>query len=199
MRRVSQQTEKGFTLLEVMVAMGMFTIILLATMQIMTQSTKSFRSQKQIQANLESAQFALNLMAKELRTSSVLDSTSATPSSSIKFYDYSQSRCIEYQAIESSGTTGTVSRRSHDFTGADPDANRLNCQGYSFTVAESYVPLVTGLTGHQFQVTPSTSVNESPPNPQAGRVTVSLTVGTGGSAATTQTTVSLRDYNYIGL
>lgn len=197
MRRVSQQTEKGFTLLEVMVAMGMFTIILLATMQIMTQSTKSFRSQKQIQANLESAQFALNLMAKELRTSSVLDSTSGTPSSSIKFYDYSQSRCIQYQAIESSGTTGTVSRRSHDFTGADPDANRTSCQGYSFT--ESYVPLVTGLTGHQFQVTPSTSVNDSPPNPQAGRVTVSLTVGTGGSAATTQTTVSLRDYNYIGL
>lgn len=188
---------RGFTLIEVMVAMGMFTLIVLATMQLMARSTLSYRSQKVIQTNLEGAQFALNLMSKELRTSSVLSVTNGTPTSSIKFFDYSQNRCIQYQATEAAGTAGTVSRRAHDFTDANPDVNRDNCRLYNF--GESYVVLASGLTAHELRAVPSTSMNDAPPNPLAGIVTVSLTVGTGGASATAQTTVSLRDYNYIGI
>jgi prepilin-type N-terminal cleavage/methylation domain-containing protein len=182
--------QKGFTLIEVVVAMAAFTIIILGVMQIMAQSTKSYRSQKLIQANLETAQFVLNLMAKELRTSSVLSSTSGTPSSTITFFDYSQNLCIQYRA---NNTTGIVERRAHPFGNSNPDVNRASCNSYSYT--EGYVAILSGLSGHRFQVDPSAPM----PDPHAGRVSVSLSIGTGGTAATAQTTVSLRDYNYIGI
>lgn len=186
--------QKGFTLIEVVVAMAAFTIIILGVMQIMAQSTKSYRSQKLIQANLETAQFVLNLMAKELRTSSIISSTSGTPSSTITFFDYSQNLCIQYRA---NNTTGIVERRqspnSH-FNNSNPDTNRTGCDSYLFP-SISYATLLSGLSGHRFQVDPSAPM----PNPHAGRVSASLTIGTGGTAATAQTTVSLRDYNYIGI
>ncbi len=184
----------GFTLIEVVVAMAAFSVIVMGTMQIMAQSTKSYRGQKLIQTNLESAQFALNLMAKELRTSSII----SPGASSIVFFDYSQSRCIQYQV-----SAGVLSKRASPigdalFTNADPDSNRSNCSTYGFP-SIGYTPLLSDISNHRFQIDPSTSLNDTPPNPHVGRVTISVTIGTGGAVATAQTTVSLRDYNYIGI
>lgn len=180
---------KGFTLLEVVMAMGAFTLIMMGTIQIMAQGSKSYRGTKAIQNNLETAQFALNTMAKELRTSSVVVALPGAILSTITFFDYSQGRCIQYQANESAGT---VTKRSHAFSAADPDANRTSCAAYAFT--ESPESLLTDLSAQAFEIDMST---ETPPH--IGRVTVSLTVGDVGAGATVQTTVSLRDFNYAGI
>lgn len=186
----NRRSSKGFSLLEVVMAMGAFTIIIMGVMQITTQGSKSYRGMKAIQTNLETAQFALNLMAKELRTSSVVSSSTGGTVSSIVFFDYSQNRCIQYRADES---TGMVMKRSHSFASANPDTNRSDCEGYVF--AEPYETLLSGLSNQVVVVDPSEAV----PDPAVGRVTVSLTIGTAGAAATAQTTVSLRDFNYIGI
>ncbi len=185
----NRNNQKGFSLLEVVMAMGAFTLIMLGTIQIMAQGSKNYRSTKELQTNLEAAQFALNTMAKELRTSSVVAASTGAVASSITFFDYSQSRCIQYRADES---TSMVTKRSRAFAATDPDANRTSCAGYTFT--ETQEQLLTNLSNQAFNVDMST---QTPPH--VGRVTVSLTVGTVGGAATAQTTVSLRDFNYVGI
>jgi prepilin-type N-terminal cleavage/methylation domain-containing protein len=193
MLRNHHNNQKGFSLLEVVMAMGAFTLIMMGTIQIMAQGSKNYRSTKLIQTNLETAQFALNAMAKELRTSSVVTSSTGAIASSVTFFDYSQSRCIQYRADES---TGTVTKRSHAFGSADPDANRTSCAGYTFTEAPEEV--LSGLSNQAFNIDMSTGVLGLS-SPHVGRVTVALTVGAAGGAATVQTTVSLRDFNYVGI
>lgn len=174
--------KNGFSLVEVVVAMAAFTIIIMGTIQIMAQGSKNYRTTKNLQTNLEASQFALNLMAKELRSSSIIASTAT----SVQFYDYSQNRCISY------GVSGGLLRRgSREFSDPDPNISRQDCVAGG---AGAPSVVATDITGVFFQVDPSTS---SPPH--VGRVTVGFTVGTGSAASTVQTTVSLRDFNYIGL
>lgn len=189
MSMMKSKSKRAFSLLEIVVSLAAFSIIMVGTMLILGRGTQSYRNVKEMQNNLESVQFALNIFGKELRTSSVVSSSSGAATSWIKFFDYSQGRCVQYQADE---TTGTFSKRSHAFNDANPNTNRSSCLGYAF--AEAYEPLLTGLSAQALFVDQSTPM----PNPHVGRVTISLTVGT-TSAATAQTTVSLRDFNYIGL
>lgn len=181
--------QSGFSLIEVVMAMGAFTLIMMGTIQILAQGSKNYRSTKLIQTNLETAQFALNAMAKELRTSSVVGASMGATSSSVTFFDYSQNRCIQYRADESAGT---LTKRSHAFGSTDPNANRTSCAAYTFT--ETSVPVLTDLSNQAFNVDMST---QTPPH--VGRVSVALTIGTSGASAMVQTTVSLRDFNYIGI
>ncbi len=189
MRNMKTKTKRAFSLLEVVTSLAVFSVIMTGTMLILGRGTQTYRSVKVTQTNLENVQFALNIFGKELRTSSVVDSSSGATTSWIKFFDYSQGRCVQYQADE---TTGTFSKRSHAFNNANPDTNRSSCLGYAFT--EAYEPLLTGLSAQALFVDQSTPM----PTPHVGRVTISLTVGT-TSPATAQTTVSLRDFNYIGI
>lgn len=184
-----RKKQPAFSLLELVVSLGAFTIIMLGTIQILAQGTRSYKGAKVIQANLETAQFAISTLAKELRTSSVVQATVGATSSTITFFDYSQNRCIQYQADE---TAKTLSKRTHGFGGADPNANRSSCAAYAGSFTEAYEPLLTDLTNQLWYVDLSTPM----PTPHVGRVTVSLTIGTGASI---QTTVSLRDFNYIGI
>lgn len=186
--------QKGLSLIEIVMSMAAFTIILTGMIQIIAQSSKNFHAMKLLQANLETAQFALNTVAKELRTSSVVSSAVGAGVSSIVFFDYSQSRCVQYRMDES---TGLVERRSHAFGSTDPDANRTSCAGHGFA-GEGYETLLTGLSAQAMNVVASRNLADAS-GPMVGRVTVSLTVGTAGAAATVQTTVSLRDFNYIGI
>ncbi|MFZ1626680.1 MAG: prepilin-type N-terminal cleavage/methylation domain-containing protein [Candidatus Moraniibacteriota bacterium] len=182
--------QSAFSLLEVVMAMAAFTIIMLGTIQIMAQGSKSYRGTKAIQTSLESAQFALNTMAKELRTSSVVSwSTGAT--TDIIFFDYSQNRCVQYFV---NLVPGTLSKRTHTFANADPNVNRASCAAYGFG-AEALQIVVSDVTNRALRVDPSTPM----PNPHVGRVTLTLQVGGAGAEAIVQTTVSLRDFNYIGI
>jgi len=88
-------SKKGFSLIELMVAMFVFSIVMTATTGFFSSSALSYRNAREIQRNLEDAQFAMNLMAKSLRTSKIL-SCEGSPCSTVRVYDYSQDKCIEY-------------------------------------------------------------------------------------------------------
>jgi prepilin-type N-terminal cleavage/methylation domain-containing protein len=86
------QKSAGFTLIEVMVALFVFLIIMLAMSQTFTQTFAGYRNVKAVQRDVENAQFALNLMAKELRTS-----TWSAPRLQRWCFMISQSICFEYE------------------------------------------------------------------------------------------------------
>lgn len=191
-----QKKTKGYTLIEIVSALAAFTIIMLGVTQIFGRGIASYRETKKTQINLQGAQSMLNLMSKELRTSSIASSTSGSTSSSIRFFDYSQNRCIDYVLNQ---TTGQVTRRSAAYNDTDPDTNtndeQLNyCTGHSFT--SSAEVLLTGVTGQAIRVVNS---SDNVASPQVGKVTISLTLGQGSNQSSLQTTVSLRDFNYTGL
>lgn len=183
--------KRGYTLIEIVTALAMFTIIMLAITQILGRGVSSYRETKRTQANLETAQFALSLIAKELRTSSIVDSTITATTSTLKFYDYSQSRCIQYILNEDSGQ---ITRQAVSFSDPDPNVNRTSCAGHTFVGGAQIV--FSGLLDQAVNVV--TSVPPSP-DPSVGRVTFAITVGTGSNATTLQTSISLRDYHYTGL
>lgn len=189
-KRYPSKRKQGYTLVEIVTALAMFTIIMLAITQILGRGVSSYRETKKTQANLETAQFALSLIAKELRTSSIVDSNITATNSTIEFYDYSQGRCIQYVLDESSGQ---ITRRAVSFSDPDSNVNRTSCAGHTFSGSTQVV--FSGLLDQAVNVVSSAPT----PDPQVGRVTFVITIGTGANAATLQTSISLRDYNYTGL
>lgn len=182
---------RGYTLLEIVSALAVFSVIMLGITQTLGQGVVSYRETKRTQVNLEAAQFALNLIAKELRTSSVVDSSVTAATSRIEFYDYSQSRCIQYILDEGSGQ---ITRRSAVYASVDPNQNRTDCSNHVFGGASQVV--FSGLLDQNMSIVIS---DPATPDPHVGRVTFVITVGSNANATTVQTSISFRDYNYTGL
>ncbi|MDD2766583.1 MAG: prepilin-type N-terminal cleavage/methylation domain-containing protein [Candidatus Moranbacteria bacterium] len=173
---------RGFSLVEMLVAMFIFTLVIGATSQIFTRAFVGYREQKRLQSDIESAQFALNTMAKELRTASVSNSTLNGNNTSIRFFDYSQKLCFRYTI---SADAGTLSVRSK------PGTTLGNCNGGGYSTSTS---IVSHITRGRFYVRRSSN------SPRVGKVTISLFVDSGQAAPThLQTTVSLRDYQISGV
>lgn len=182
----ARTTGRGFTLIEVIVSLFVFLIIMLALSSTFAQSFTGYRNTRAVQKDVESAQFALNLMAKELRTSTIVGGSS----SRVKFYDYSQKMCFEY---EIASDQLTVSKKDVANPTKNPVSDCSGSLGGSTTLVktETIGGRVTGF----FQTTPS-SVSPK----QVGKITVSLHISEGSNnQANVQTTSSLRDYGYIGL
>ncbi|MDP3957107.1 MAG: type II secretion system protein [bacterium] len=184
---------KGYTLIEVVVALFIFLIIMTELSHTFAQSFATYKNAKAVQRDVANAQFVLNLLAKELRTSTIVDPSSGSlvSAQSVRFYDYSQSTCFEYVIVSNQLTVAQK-------TVANPTNNPSNdCSG-GLGGAVPVVKIETAggaLTG-QFIVTPSI------PNPggKVGKVTVSLEISEGPNhKARIQTTSSLRDYGYVGL
>lgn len=187
----------GYTLIEIVTALAMFSIIMLSVTRIFTQGFASYHESKKTQTNLETAHNALNLIAKELRTASVVQQLPGAVTSTIVFYDYSQAKCIKYVLTEGAGTAGQITREDTTFSlvapNNTPDDYLNACSTYTFPGGGQV--LFTGLTN---QVVSAANPSTTTP-PHVGRVTLSLTVGTGSNETTLQTSVSLRDFNNSGL
>jgi len=170
---------RGFSLVETLVAMFVFVMVIGSVSQIFTQAFVGYREQKRLQTDLETAQFAVNTMAKELRTSSV----HSAGTTSIKFFDYSQSICFLYRI------NGTNLQAS-----SNPVVDSSACQGF-FDPGAAYTTIASGISSGRFSITPSDLGSHT-----VGKVTVSLSVSSGALAPTNiQTTVSLRDYAVSGV
>lgn len=176
-----RKTLTGFTLIELLVAMSLFALLMVGVSQIFAKASSGYRDTRAIQKDLETAQFALDTLAKELRTSTVVAFT-GTNSSYVKFFDYSQNRCIQYRI------NGTVFQVAKMVVG--------NLDACRATTLSDFVALTNGSVSGFFRVTPS---DPGPPL-AVGRVTVSLQISEGANhTARVQTSASLRDYGYIGL
>lgn len=190
MKHCSKKSWRGFTLIEVMVSLFTFLIIMMSLSQIFSQSFAAYKNAKAVQRDVESAQYALNILAKELRTSTIVSSASTPPT--VKFYDYSQRTCFEYKIVTNQLT---MTKKA---VAAPTNSPSADCTGGTWsTVTPIAKPETTGgtLIG-RFVVTPS--VKTVPKS--VGKITVSLEISEGANhTARIQTTASLRDYGFIGL
>jgi len=180
-KRVGRQ---GFTLIEVIVAVFIFALMASAASGVFVKMIQSYRYAKVAQKDLESAQYAMNLMAKTLRTSSVDDSGALPAPSSILIYDYSQGKCIEYAFDSLHHRVYSQEAVPADFNSV---ADCLAAGPYSTpsTIAEN----VDG----KFDYTASSD------GVAMGKVTISMTVSSGSKDTNIQSSVSLRDYPVAGI
>ncbi len=75
----SLQTKKGFTLIEISVAIGIFAIIIIILMDFIVQNYKSWRETSQIAEAQKDAQGAIQIMIKELRNITEASETGSFP------------------------------------------------------------------------------------------------------------------------
>lgn len=177
MKRFFRHSCRGFTLTEILVSMFVFTIMMISVSQISSTAFFGYRNTRAIQRDIENAQFSMNVMAKELRTSSVV--SAAGNRTSVKFYDYSQEKCFEYR----------INSNRLEVDSFDNDTLAA-CQARTFN---TFLPVSTGVIVGSFQVTPSASGT-------VGKVTMFLDISEGPSHhARIQTTVSLRDFAVSGI
>lgn len=178
--------KKGFTLLELLISLAVLSILMLATSSIFVKSFGSYQATKRIESNISDAQFLMNSIAKELRTSTVVAPTSDGSTQSLKFFEYSKSECVQYR-FNSGAIEVARSSSGSDFASCN---NTSNLSGFTRVGIGS----VTG----SFYSLPSKPAS---PGPQRiGRVTVTLSIQISGSnPVVLQSTTSLRDYGYAGL
>ena len=171
-------SRRGFTLIEMMVSLFIFSLLMPVVAQIFSTAFTGYRSTRAVQHDIENAQYSMNVIAKELRTSSVVSASGSQ--TSVKFYDHSQGICFRYRV--SGGQLEMASAASTDV--ADCTAK----------VLPALVAISTGTINGSFQVTPSVGGAMK----QVGKVTISLEVyDDTAHRARIQTSVSLRDFGNI--
>lgn len=197
MRKSKRDTRKGFTLIEVLVSTFIFVIIVSGVIIIFSRQSASFNHLREQHRNIENAQFALNYMAKILRTSgvaAVTDGVSSVPNSGQTLYVYNFSQPESCFRFSTRG--GTIS-----VTQATPNGRSVpSCMEDSRYDVDDEVDLTTGFVSGFFvaretlREDPDTAINEM----QMGLITMSLRVQdsatSSGKPTVLQTSVSLRDY-----
>lgn len=183
-REERKKSIKGFTLIEMIISMAILVIMSTAIAGTFASGFSSYGSSRELQRNLETAQYALNTLEKLLRTSTLRDTMDGLRTN-IVFYDYSSGRCFQYRIHANS-----LQARWYSDVFA-------NCSAGGFG-ASSYSNITNGHIQGNFQVTNSVPTVGSK---KIGRVTVNLSVKK-DSASTKETriqaTASLRDYSYVG-
>ena len=181
----------AFSLVEMMISIMIFTVIILVALAVFLRVSSLKSKTGAIQRNLEDARYALDLMAKTMRTSSVVDPTPDVINarngqyvSLVKIFDYSQSLCIEYEfSVDGKLTEKTIGQ------------NKVaDCDAYDMSGETAYDVIANYVSGGKFYVIPSSTG-------VAGRITVVMKVCDTQNCvnsqdnSTIQTTVSLRDYD----
>lgn len=185
---VKPKSKRGFTLLELLISMAMLTVLMLATTDIFVRSFSNYQSTSELETNLADAQFLMNLLAKELRTSTVVSPTSSGSTQNIKFYEHSKGECVQYRF--NSGSQSLEAARTSGGSSFDSCNNTSSLSGFTVVGIGS----VTG----SFNSVPSRTIASG--SPRVGRVTMTLSIRSDDSnPLVLQTTASLRDYGYIGL
>ncbi|MFZ1736127.1 MAG: prepilin-type N-terminal cleavage/methylation domain-containing protein [Candidatus Moraniibacteriota bacterium] len=95
--RTSSKNSRGFSLLEVLLATFIFSIIMVGVTSYFVSITVANQNTKRLQQNLEDIQFTMNRVAKSLRTSVFISSPSSHSSQEIRVFDYSQSLFLRYK------------------------------------------------------------------------------------------------------
>ena len=91
------KNSKGFTLIELMVSIFVFSLVMTSATAVFAKVFRARQKSNAIQKNIEDTRYAMELMAKSLRMSSIISSTSPSQANgSILSYDYSQGKCIRY-------------------------------------------------------------------------------------------------------
>ncbi len=186
----SSRHSKGFSLLEVLLAVFIFSLIMVGVTTYFVGITRTNQNTLRLQRNLEDVRFAMNRVAKILRTATVVIPISDSMVSTVRAYDYSQEKCIEYAFVE------TAMRESVSGDIVLPDGTeKTKCESAANFSSGDIVSVANGATlSGKFSVVPSSAVTGSE---HAGRVTINATITRQNTSSTIQTTVSLRNYQEI--
>ncbi|EKE21727.1 MAG: hypothetical protein ACD_7C00144G0003 [uncultured bacterium] len=191
-KKLKVSSRYGFTLVEVIISMGIFVVVMAGSSGVFASAFKSYKGAKNVNENLKNAQFAMNLMSKTFRTSSVV-SSSAT---SIVIFDYSRATraCIRYRFDSNS-----LKESRYNVIGADSTAKIAACNVVSPATFNTFESVMTsGSVQGSFAATDSAGNDTTGASTRVGKVTVrmKITNNTGGasSEAIIQSTSSLRDY-----
>lgn len=178
----TQKTKNGFTLIEVIIALFIFILIMSSSAIFFSNLFKNYGDARDVQENIENAQYAMNLMAKTFRTSSV--AIDGSPSY-VQVLDYSQNdTCIRY-SFSVSGLMKTIGSSGTDLS---------TCEGDDLSGGGDL--MTDGEVSGYFDIVKS---DGTPGSKQVGKITTSMTITKGISNVNLQTTSSLRDYVESGI
>lgn len=174
--------------MELLISVAILAILMLATTEVFARSFGSYQSTKRVENSITDAQFLMNLLSKELRTSTVVLPSGEGSTQSIKFFEHSKSECVQYRFNSSTGFL-EIARTSTGVSFSSCN-NGSDLSGFS--------PVGVGSLTGSFYSVPSRMVSPGPG--RVGRVTTTIDLNVSGANDTVlQTTTSLRDYGYIGL
>ncbi len=183
-RKKKTKVRRGFTLVEMLVSIFIFSILMVTLGGIFANSVAAYKYARQTQRSVEEAQFAMNKIAKTLRTSTI---KSVPAAKSVTVYSYSEGKCLRYEIT----SAGTVTERAID-PGASFDPVLSPCPSFA-GVTPRVIAHNLVFAESRFLIIPS-----SPGN--AGRVGMIFAVKRGTEKTVrVQTSVSLRDYEVSGL
>ncbi len=143
------KNKSGFSAIEMMVSVLIFSLVMVATMSIFIKMTDAQKRSKAVQRNMEDVKFAMEDMAKTIRTSNIIscDNSEADDCSglslSIETYDYSQSKCIQYKIVDNKIVSREVAGEedncvfSGDFNDMAGNNNKIESGGFLVTKSSS--------------------------------------------------------------
>lgn len=189
-RKTAAKGKRGFTLIEMLIAIAVFAVMATVIAGAFVSGFGTYRHARELQRDIESAQFMMNSMAKYLRTSTIVSPTFPTADATeIRFYDHSSGRCFEYDLDD-----GRFRARWKSVALEPDDDIVMECGTAGMS---EWSDLTSGYVTGQFRIFPS---DPDPDDKRIGRVTILLNVASEENArldAALQTSVSLRDYGYV--
>jgi prepilin-type N-terminal cleavage/methylation domain-containing protein len=176
------QDERGFTLVEMLVAMTLGVVVLGGVIFLMVGALRSQPRLEKQGTNIQTGRFVLERMTRELRNGIVVDQATA---SSVSFQTYVRHSTCGGTAMASSGTAATKCEVTYA------------CSGTSCTRTEAAPGVYTGTTETVFSgINNSTSVftyEPSTTSPTYVEVTLKLPDPSGSGALTISDAASLRN------
>jgi prepilin-type N-terminal cleavage/methylation domain-containing protein len=187
-RKKTSTDKQGFTLIELLLAVFIFSLVMITAVFLFVRFVTFQKRATGIQQNMENARYAMELMAKTIRTSSVVSCAGAATcpptAESIELYDYSQNKCVRYYKQDNKIWSGSISN------------DRAECDSIT-----AYGITGTSIVNNYIDNLTFRAIKTDAAAFQVGKVTMSVEVcstdfcsGAENDRATLQTTVSLRDY-----
>lgn len=173
----------GFSFMETMISVFIFSLIALTATAAFLSGFSARNTAKAAQRNLEEARTAMEMMAKNMRMSTKL--ASSTGDTKVIMFNNSQGKCIEY-SFENNKLRGVV---YDEATGSVDDPNYPDCSSNPGGLTDIISIPVVG----QFSVV----ITKSIPFKEIGKATISMSIGEGNSIQHIQTTVSFRDFKEV--
>jgi type II secretory pathway pseudopilin PulG len=92
-----KNANKGFSFLEALISIAVFTIIMIATVEVFSSMIQTKAEADRMRESHQKAQVAIETITKSIRSGVVVSPTTGYASqNTIRIYDFSQSQCIEY-------------------------------------------------------------------------------------------------------
>ncbi|HRY82360.1 MAG TPA: prepilin-type N-terminal cleavage/methylation domain-containing protein [Candidatus Moranbacteria bacterium] len=175
LKKLNNKKHKGFSLLEMLISIFIFSLIIITSVSIFAASASARQKSRKIQKNMEDARTALDLMAKNMRMSTELNTSNGTDEDTTIYMNNSSQGCISYKFESNKLQIG--------YTGGSSDCSNA-------LLYPSYNDIMESDVSGKFYVK-TTLITEG--SKRVGRATISLTV----DGINLETSVSFRDYNEI--